>query len=164
MATKKAAKPKGPSSGKKLLASDPHLTDQERQVLEAVWQFEIAEKTIQIFEEDPKHKAIMSQYKELLEERDQKLQAADQLVRGLDVSCGPWDRYSESTKYLPTVMYQHLGKAKFLEFGGKISTETIYSVDKGRVEIAIAKGDIDADTAKAIKTVTPSYHTPKLKL
>jgi hypothetical protein len=164
MAAKKAASKKkaaSASSGKKLLSSDPTLTDQERQALEAVRQFEISEKTIQIFKDD--NQQLMAEYDALIEERNQKLEVADQLVRGLDVSCGPWDRYTASVRYNADALFQHLGRTQFLNVGGSINTQTVYDLDKERVEIAIQTGAIPANVVPAFKTESPSYHAPKKK-
>ncbi len=167
MATKKkASKATGstnPLSGKRLIAADPTLTEPERAVVRTVQDFEVAEKTITLFEEE--HADVFGVYKQLIEERNQKLQAAETAVRGLDVSCGPFDRYTESILYDAAILFQHLGsRAKFLEVGGSINTETVYSIDRERVEVAIKTGAIPANVVPAFKKVSSSYHTPKLKI
>lgn len=162
MATKKKAAAKGPkpaSSGKKLLASDPNLTADERAVIQAVKEFETTEKSIALFKQD--NGQLMEEYGALLEEREQKRQAADKLVRALDVSYGPWDRYQERTSYNVDALVQLIGKKKFMEIGGTESTAIEYSIDGQKIELAIASKVIPAEIVPDVKTVSPSYHAPK---
>lgn len=158
---KTAAAPAQTQSGATLFYGAHNLTDQQRAVVEAVHEFEVAERTIAMYEEE--NASVFATYKELIEERNQKRQAADKLVRALDVSCGPWDRYSERVKWDPDALYQGLGKDGFLAIGGSISTETVYKIDKDRVEQAYKAGSIPANVVTAARAVSPSYHAPEVK-
>jgi hypothetical protein len=171
MAQKKRASKKAPasdtstetssSSGKTLVYGATNLTQEEFAVVSAVREFEVADQTVAMFEEE--HAAIFETYKDLIEERNQKREVADKLVRGRDVSCGPWKRYSESVKYDAFALYQTLGRDKFIEIGGAIGTEMVYSIDKDRAEMAFKTGNIPAHAIEAVRKVTPSFHAPKAK-
>jgi hypothetical protein len=151
MAAKKkaASRKKAPSdavpadakaSGKVLSYGDPNVTQEEWAVIQAVREFEVAEQTLAMYEEE--HKAIFSEYRELIEERNQKREAADKMVRGKDVSCGPWKRFTETIKWDPDELYQRLGRNNFLAIGGTIGTELVYSIDKDKAELAYKAGNI----------------------
>ena len=173
MATKKRAASKkapasdtspaadGKTSGKTLTYGDPNVTQEEYVVIQAVREFEVAEQTLSIFEEE--HKAIFTDYRELIEERNQKREAADKLVRGRDVSCGPWKRYTETIKWDPDELYQRMGRDNFLAIGGTIGTELIYTIDKDKAELAYKAGNIPKTVAETARKATPSFHAPKAK-
>jgi hypothetical protein len=152
-----------PSKGKTLRPTDPSLTSQERTVLESVMRFEESEKTIQLFEDDPKHAPVMSVYKQLIEERNQLLQVAEHMVRALEVSCGPFVRSHVTIKHDPEALFTALGKDQFLAVGGSMNTETVYKVDKERVEIAIKTGAIPAAVVPSFRKETPAYKAPDPK-
>lgn len=152
-----------PSKGKTLHATDANLTPQERSVLEAVQRFEEAEKTIALFEQDPAYAPVMKAYKQLIEERDQQLQVAEHLVRALEVSCGPFLRTHVTIKHDPEALFTALGPQQFLAVGGTMNTETVYKVDKERVEIAIKTGAIPAAVVPSFRKETPAYRVPSAK-
>lgn len=157
---KKASKKARPAtSGKTLVATDPNLNHEEQAAVSAVKEYQTAEKTIELFKQD--NQQLMTEYLELLEEKEQKRQVADKLIRALDVSFGPWDRYSERTTYNADMLCQLIGKQKFMELGGVESTAVVYSIDGQKVELAIASGAIPKEVVPEVKTVTSSYHTPK---
>lgn len=107
------------------------------------------------------HAQIFEQFDKLAEEYNQKLEVADQTVRGEGIACGPFDLYQYNTKYHPKVLYDLVGHEKFLKVGGSTHTETVYEVDKTKVEMAIEQGVIPSDAVDAVRTVTPVFHTPK---
>ena len=166
---KKAASKKSPapdtstaapaSSGKKLIYGDPNVTQAEWAVIQAVREFEVAEHALKLHEEQ--HKAVFDEYRELIEERNNLREAADKMVRGLDVSCGDWDRYQASVKWDPNALYQAIGRDAFLAIGGGIGTELVYSIDKERAELAMKTGHIPPAAVEVARKVTPSYHAPK---
>jgi len=151
-----------PKKSRRLVATDPRLTDAERAAIKAVEEFRTAEKTIEIFSND--NAALMEEYRQLLEERNQKMEAADVAIRGVDASYGPWDRFTADIRYNPTVLYQHIGQKKFLEIGGIIGTEPTYSIEGERIELAIAKGEIPAAVVPAVKKIIPKFRAPKAKV
>jgi hypothetical protein len=148
-------------NGRKLIPTDPDLDDAEKAAIKAVKQFETAEKTLDMFVlENPE---IFKTYEQLIEERNQKLQVADAAVRATGGSFGPWQCYTEQKKYKPDVLYQHLGEKKFLEIGGVINQETVYTIDPQKIEVAIAAHIIREAAIDDIKKVTPVYRAPKPK-
>jgi hypothetical protein len=88
---------------------------------------------------------------------NQSLSAARAACKQRNVSCGPIEKTSVTTKYNADAMYDLFGREAFLELGGALETVTVRSVDKKRVEFNIASGRIDADRAALIRTQTPSF-------
>jgi hypothetical protein len=160
---KKASKPAATATSQKstLLPTDPSLTPAEAAAVQAVQEFNTAEKVVALFEQE--NERVMAEYRALLDEREQKRQEADKLVRGLDVSCGPWKRYTETIRYDESALFQIVGKAKFLEIGGVIGTTSTYSIESSRIELAISTGTIPPATVNEFKKVTPMYRAPKPK-
>jgi hypothetical protein len=152
-----------PSKGKTLHPGDPGLTEQEKTVAAAVQRFEEAEKTILLYEQDPKFAPVIKDYKDLLEERDQLLQVAEHMARSLEVSCGPFIRTHVTVKWDANQLYQLLGEQQFLAIGGTKGTETVYTVDKDRADIAMKTGAIPAPVAAAARKESPAYRAPKPK-
>jgi hypothetical protein len=97
---------------------------------------------------------------ELQEEMNQKLEAAEKSVRAKKVSCGDFELFQFKTTYDAEELLQALGRDRFLEVGGTMTTQTVYGVDKARVEASIASGGIAQDVAERVRTKSPSYHKP----
>jgi len=106
------------------------------------------------------HEAVFNQYEQLVTEYNQKLEAADKLVRQLGISCGPFDLYQFGTSYDPKALYDAVGHDRFLQVGGSVHTEKVYKIDKVKVEVAIQQNQIPAEAIDAFKTVAPRYHKP----
>ena len=107
------------------------------------------------------HRKVFEGYGQLAEVVNGIRGQADKEVRALNVSCGPWDRYQVQIKYDAEALYGALGRDGFLEVGGKLNTQTVYEIDKLKVEAAISRGDIPKEIAEAIRTEAPKYHAPK---
>lgn len=102
---------------------------------------------------------------QLAEEFNDKREAAEKATRSREVTCGDFHLYQFSTKYHPEALYQAMGHQRFLSLGGELHTQTIYQVDKARVEAAIKSGDIPKEVAEQVRTRDPRYHKPnKLEL
>lgn len=150
-----------PKKSRRLVATDPNLTEAERAAILAVEEFRMAEKAIELFTDT--YPQLMKEYRELLEERNQKLSAADTAIRGLDVSYGPWDRFTADVRYDADALYENIGRTKFLEIGGQIGMEETHKIDGARIELAISKGQIPATLVPVVKKIIPKYRTPKAK-
>lgn len=157
MTKKAAAKP----VSRRLNPNDERLTEQERVAVTVADEFRDVEKVLEVFIAE--NQAVMGTYFELLEERNQKRQAADLAIRQLDVSYGAWDRYTERTNYDVSELYQRIGEKQFLALGGSIGMERVYTMEKERIELAIATKQIPPQVAELITKVVPSYHAPKPK-
>lgn len=96
----------------------------------------------------------------LQEELNQKLQAADKTVRARNVSCGDFELYQFQTKYNAEELLQALGRDRFLQVGGTMTTQTVYGVESARVDAAIACGDIPAEVAERVRIKSPRFHKP----
>jgi hypothetical protein len=100
-------------------------------------------------------------WNELVEEYNDKLQAADKAVRARGVSCGDWSVGSYQTKYDWDYMYERYGRDEFLERGGKLETQQVKSGDKKRVDLQIDSGKMDPEDAGHIRKKTPKFSGPK---
>lgn len=96
----------------------------------------------------------------LQEELNQKLQAADKAVRARQVSCGEFELYQWQTTYNAEELLQAMGRDKFLQVGGTMTTQTVYGVDKARVDAAIAAQDIPPTVAERVRIRHPRFHKP----
>lgn len=94
------------------------------------------------------------------EELNQKLQAAEKATRAKKISCGDFHLYQFQMKYNAEELLQAVGRDKFLQVGGTMTTQTVYGVDKARVDASIASNDIPAETAERVRTQQPRYHKP----
>lgn len=104
---------------------------------------------------------VFEQLSELKDEYNSRLEAADKAVRARKISCGPFVKYQEQTKYDAEKLYDALGREKFLEVGGKTSTVTTYEVDRARLEAHIASGTIDKEVVEDVREVSPRYKKPE---
>jgi hypothetical protein len=104
---------------------------------------------------------IFEQYQVMIEEYNTAQEAADQAVRALGVSCGPWEAFQEQKTYNADKLYEELGHEQFLSIGGSIKTVRKYEVDKARVEASIASGAIPKDIVDSFRKVTVKYHKPE---
>jgi len=107
------------------------------------------------------HSQVFKPYAALLEDYNQKREAADKVVRGQGISCGPWDWYSSQTKYNAQALFEALGRDKFLKVGGIMKTVTAYDLDEQKVEGAIARGEISEPVVGTFKAIIKKYKSPK---
>jgi len=99
-------------------------------------------------------------YDALVEDYNQKREAADKAVRAADVSCGSWDQYQRYTAYDWEKLYEALGRERFIEAGGKIGSKKMFKGDVKRLEMAIAQGIVPKDVAEACTEIETKYHVP----
>jgi hypothetical protein len=97
----------------------------------------------------------------IAEEYNDKLQAADKAVRAQKVSCGDFLLKTSQTRYYPEDLYNAVGREEFLELGGKLSTRTVYEVDKKRLDAAITAGRVPEDLIPDVRKVTPVFKKPE---
>lgn len=95
-------------------------------------------------------------------EYNEALSAAETACRQRQVSCGPFVKYSVSSRYDADAMYDIYGREAFLELGGTLETVQKRGLDKKRVDFAITTGKIDPERAKLIKKEAGTYHKPGL--
>lgn len=103
---------------------------------------------------------VFEQLAPLVEVYNSTLQSAEKAVRALGVTCGPFVRYQESTKYDPEKLYDAVGHDGFLNVGGKTKTVTVYEVDKSRLEAFISSGALPKEVVEAVRTISPRYKAP----
>jgi hypothetical protein len=98
---------------------------------------------------------------ELVEEYNDRLQAAEKAVRARQVSCGELELGSYQTRYDWEYMYERYGREGFLERGGKLNTVVVKDGDKKRVDMQIDSGKIPAEDAQHIRKKGPKFTIPK---
>ena len=108
-----------------------------------------------------KHPQIFEEFHKQCEQVNIKRQAADKAVRAKGVTCGPWEISSTQTTFNATALYEALGRKEFLEVGGKLTTQTVYDLDKNKVKSAISSKKIPKNVADVVVTVSPKYTSPK---
>lgn len=104
---------------------------------------------------------VFEQLATLATDYNQALEAADKVVRGKQVSCGPFDLYQWSTTYDAEKLYEELGKDEFLKVGGQIKTVTTYDIDKAKLEARITSGAIPGEVVTIVKKTSPRYKKPE---
>jgi len=106
------------------------------------------------------HAQVFTTYEQLAEDLNQKMNAADKIIRARGVSSSDWDLYQTQTKVDAEGLFNALGMDMFLQVGGKTTTKTVYSADKAKVEAAAARGDIPKSVADDVINESPRYHAP----
>lgn len=91
--------------------------------------------------------------RELNEARDE----AERVVKSKGVSCGPFEIYQSATTYNAEEMFNIFGREEFLKLGGSEERVVKYNVDKARVDLHIANGEIDEESAARIRKISPRY-------
>jgi hypothetical protein len=127
--------------------------------LPEVGQFVNADERVKAFKEV--HADLFGEYQQLVNERNTLWQQADQAVRSQAVSCGPWDRYSETVKYDADALYEAVGRDEFLRLGGTIKTVQQRNIDRDHIKVRIEAGELNAEVVDRVRKVTGTYHAPK---
>lgn len=104
---------------------------------------------------------VFARLRDLSERYNAALEDAEKAVRTREVSCGPFENFSTSVVYDPQKMYDELGRDLFFELGGTTEQQTIYTIDKTRVEAAVAAKKIAEESLDEFRKVQRSYRKPK---
>jgi hypothetical protein len=137
----------------------PEIKTQSPQEIPEVHEFLGALGLIEAFR--AQHASVFTEFDKLVDNYNTKLEAATQIVRSKNVSSGPFELYQFQTKYDPKTLYDLLGHERFFVVGGATHTETVYTVDAQKVEMAIDQGKIPIDMVDSFRTLSPRYHAPK---
>jgi hypothetical protein len=126
-----------------------------------VMEFLDAKAALEEFKAD--HVGVFTELGHLVERYNATLEQAAQVARAQEVKVGPFDAYQVKVTYDSTALYNAVGRDVFLLVGGAINTETTYSVDKGRLEAAIASPNskITEEVVKTVRKETVVYHVPQ---
>jgi hypothetical protein len=101
---------------------------------------------------------IFQQLSELVDQYNTTLEQADKVCRAQGVSCGPFQIKHFTVRYNAESLYNAVGRDQFLAVGGKIETQTVYDVDKGRLEAAIAQRRVPESVVEEVRAEGPTYH------
>jgi len=93
-------------------------------------------------------------------------EAASKVVRSLctaerGVTTGPWDLYQYRPKYDAAVLYEAVGRQKFVAMGGIIASPETRDIDKERFVALVAAETVPPELAARVTTYTPIFHEPK---
>ena len=121
-----------------------------------------AQDTIEEFE--AAHKKTFEKYRELIEIRNTLLEAAEKIVRGKKVSCGPFNLKQIRVAYNAEDLYQAIGRDMFLSIGGTVETINSYNVDEKKLQAAVASKKISNAVLEEVRKDTPVYNAPKKAL
>lgn len=88
-------------------------------------------------------------------------QAADKQVRALNVFCGPWVKHRSSIEVNTQELLDTIGVEAFLGLGGEKHTKVEYTIDKQKLDMAIANGTIPPDLAEKVRIEKIAYSAPK---
>lgn len=115
--------------------------------------------TLREFQEE--HKEVFEPYAALVEQYNTALEAAAQTCKVREISVGPFDLYQFTTKYDPEKLFNAVGRDTFLQIGGKLDTQTVYTLDKGRFEACVMQNKVPADVVAEVRKETPNFHKPE---
>ena len=107
---------------------------------------------------DAQHKGELDRLRDLEEERDILMQAAEKAVRAKKVSCGPFTLVSEAIRIDWKALYDALGSRAFKrKLGGRVEREPKYTGDRDKLMVAIESGAVSAELGKRVQTSVPRY-------
>lgn len=107
------------------------------------------------------HPEIFDELAELVDKYNTHLDEANKAIESKQVSCGPFENISSSTRYDAEKMYDMVGEQDFLKWGGIMRKTTVYELDKTQVERHISCGDIPDECIEEFRTVQRSWRRPK---
>jgi hypothetical protein len=144
--------------GRKLIANAPDNDEAETEAITAVQAYERALKKAAAYLRE--HPEVFEGYRKLVEALESKRVVADAKMRATDASFGDWKRTEQRT-YDAALLCERLGEPAFVELGGEVSNETVYTLGKDKIEVAIAGKKIPAAVVDEVRTITPKYQAPK---
>lgn len=121
--------------------------------------FIISEKVLQDFLAH--HQDFYEELSTLVADYNQKLEAAEKACRQQQVSCGPFDKYSEREDWNFKELFDRLGRELFIQAGGEMSTQTVYGGNKKKLSNSLELGLIPESVAEECRKIIPNYHKPK---
>lgn len=145
--------------GRQLIPNSPELDESETSAISAVKAYERAEKKLRTFVGE--HGEVFDTYRELLDKLEKKRVVADAAIRSTDASFGPWVRLGEQCTYDRAALCKQIGEERFVALGGTVSTQTVYELDKDKIDVAIAADEIPASVLAAVREIKSRYKAPK---
>jgi hypothetical protein len=144
--------------GRKLVANNPDNDQAETDAIAAVQAYERVVKRLVSFVAE--HPEVFGAYQKLLESLESKRKIADAKMRATDASFGDWKR-TEQRSYDAALLCEKIGLVPFCELGGVVTTETVHTIEKDKVELAIEEKKIPAAVVAEVRTITAKYQAPK---
>lgn len=144
--------------GRLLVSNAPDNDADEIAAIAAVQAYERVQRRIVVFMSE--HPEVFDAYRKLIESLESKRKIADAKMRATDASFGDWKR-TEARTYDAALLCEKVGLPAFLELGGVVATETVHSIDKDTIELAIEEKKIPAAVVELVRTIQSKYHAPK---
>lgn len=144
--------------GRKLIPNSPDNDQAETDAIAAVQAYERVAKKIAAFVSE--HHEVFAPFRKLVDSLESKRKVADAKMRATDASFGDWKRTEQRT-YDAALLCEKIGVPAFTELGGEVTTETVYAIEKDKVELAIEEKKIAAGIVAEVRTITAKYQAPK---
>lgn len=103
------------------------------------------------------HKDVYDELCRLAATRNDKLEAADKVVRPTGCSVGPFVKLSESKKINAEKLYEEIGADNFGKVGGYTETVVAYKVDRDRFLSMAFSNQIPAEIVEVVVKDAVSY-------
>ena len=125
-------------------------------------------EVVAFIDADTKLKEFREQYADLFEtygqlvnDRNEKLENAEKVVRAHKVTCGPFILYQYQTKYNAQAFFDAVGREEFLKLGGSVKTVPEYDIDRKQFDAFAAQKKILPSIVTAVVETIPKYQCPK---
>jgi len=118
---------------------------------------EFLDAQVRLEEFKARHPDLLNELEDLVEDYNQKLQAAEKVVRGKEVNCGPFTQLTPAITYDAERLYNAIGREEFIRLGGIIRQVPEYVIDGKTVEAAILGRRIPKEVAEVVKKTTRKY-------
>lgn len=135
----------------------PSVTVSPQEIPEVRELLEAEERIQELLATNPE---FYKQLCDLVSERNQKLEAAEKVVRAQGVSCGPFTKKSETIFINAEKLFDELGEEGYKAVGGYTETVVEYKVDRTRFLTYLASNQIPEDVAAVCTEKRPSYSSP----
>lgn len=104
--------------------------------------------------------AFYKKLQKLVEARNTKLEAAEKVVRGMGVECGPFVIHTQTVDINTEGLYDELGPDNFQQVGGYTETQTMYKIDRTRFLSHLEAGHVPKEVADSCVKDKISYKKP----
>jgi len=135
----------------------PIQTKQPEEIPE-VAEFQQSKEMLQAFRDA--NPEFFQHYDALVDDYNQKREAAEKAVRAEGVKCGDFDAYQSFKKYDWKKLLTSVGRDRFLEIGGWVKNKKEAGGDSKALEIAITKGLVSQELVDDCATVETRWHVP----
>ena len=138
-------------------ARTPKVTLPVEDVPEVGQLVDIDEKIKELIDSNPE---FYQKLRELVEERNTYLQMAEKVVRAQGISCGPFNKISETLDIDAEKLFDELGPDGFSQVGGYTEQVTEYKIDRTRFTALLHAGHVPDEVKESCTKTKSSYKKP----